>query len=225
MSKEEVEVAISALEASVRTIDFWVLIFSIGVAVSLAAEVILGVAHWQKETQLRPLRAEQARLHAIEIADLGKIAEEAKRTAETERLARVQLEERLAPRRLSPDQQATVTVALKPFAGKTVRFDSYGLDAEAAVLGPQLQKALAEANINIDSGLMTRASGGSIALGVYVIGKDQDLVRALIIAFLAAKIATSPDDPSPGGFVSFGNSMAATTPDAMVFVGVKPIVP
>ena len=45
MGKEEVEAAINALEAWGRTIDLWVMICAIGVAIFLLGEVIFSVAH------------------------------------------------------------------------------------------------------------------------------------------------------------------------------------
>jgi hypothetical protein len=49
MSKEEVESAITALEALGRTEDNWVLIGAIGVALFIAVEVVFSVAHWRNE--------------------------------------------------------------------------------------------------------------------------------------------------------------------------------
>jgi hypothetical protein len=85
MSKDEVDSAITALEAWGRFEDNWVLICAAGVALFLALEVIFSVAHWRNERTLRPLRAEQSRLHATELAELGRTAEEAKK--ETARLS------------------------------------------------------------------------------------------------------------------------------------------
>jgi hypothetical protein len=85
MTKEEVESAIGALEKWSRTVDNWVLICAAFVALFLAAEVVFSVLHWRNEKRLRPLRVEQAQMHAKELAGLGNIAAAANaRAAEAE---------------------------------------------------------------------------------------------------------------------------------------------
>lgn len=152
-------------------------------------------------------------------------AAKANATAESERLARTKLEAKLAPRRLAEVQQQEIATSLIQYAGKTVRLESYGLDAESAVLAFQIRGALQAARINVDgSGLMTRASGGSIALGVHVTGRDTNLVHAILAALSAEHVAVSPDEPFPQGGISFGTVVInPTQPDAIVFVGIKPI--
>jgi hypothetical protein len=115
MGKDEVESAIGALEAWGRTEDNWVLICASGVALFLAFEVVFSVAHWRNENALRPLRAELNRLHALELADLGKIADEAKaRAAE----ATLELAKFKAPRVLTEEQRGRIVDKLKPqFSG------------------------------------------------------------------------------------------------------------
>jgi hypothetical protein len=71
MGKTELDGAIGSLEALGRTIDNWVLVCAIVVAIFLAAEVIFSVAHWQNEVRVRPLRIAQAQLHADELAQLN----------------------------------------------------------------------------------------------------------------------------------------------------------
>ncbi|MGD0565170.1 MAG: hypothetical protein ABSA66_19040 [Roseiarcus sp.] len=77
MTKDEVEIAISSIEKSMSSIDTWLLLFTLLVAVGVAGELILGVSHWLKDRELRPLRAEQSRIHATELAQLGTAAAEA----------------------------------------------------------------------------------------------------------------------------------------------------
>lgn len=89
--KEIVESAIRSLEATSRTIDFWILMFGIVVAFALAAETVLGVWHWVNERQLRPLRQEQARAHEDELArlenDTGRLFREAEAEAARSQIA------------------------------------------------------------------------------------------------------------------------------------------
>jgi hypothetical protein len=50
---------------------------SAGVAICLMIESIFGVAHWRNENKLRPLRAEQARIHENELAAFAAVAADA----------------------------------------------------------------------------------------------------------------------------------------------------
>jgi hypothetical protein len=69
---------------------------------------------------------------------------------------------------------------------------------------------------------MTIQSGGRIALGVHVTGKDDLLVEALLKALGRYQII-SPEEPMIGGFITLNAPPVVTPPDAVVFVGVKPI--
>lgn len=142
MDKVSVEAAITALEATGRTIDNWVLIFAAGVAICLTVEVVFSVAHWQNEKRLRSLRAELARIHTEELTNLKTVAEEAKARAKEAELA---LEKFKAPRTLTPVQRDKIIESLKPF-GK-VQFDMAVDGAEAidfAIL--VAERVLAKAN-------------------------------------------------------------------------------
>jgi hypothetical protein len=117
MGKEELDAAIAALEASGRTIDNWVLACAVGVAVFLAAEVVFSVAHWINERKLQPLRVEQSRLHAVELAELTNSTAKANNATEELRRQNLELEQALAPRSL---EQGSLIEKLKPFAGTQV---------------------------------------------------------------------------------------------------------
>src|SRR6185369_10693846 len=71
VTRDQVEAAIRSLEATGSTIDTWVLIFAAVVAIGIVGETVLGVAHWIKDRQLRPLRAAQAQFHETELALLN----------------------------------------------------------------------------------------------------------------------------------------------------------
>jgi hypothetical protein len=67
---------------------------------------------------------------------------------------------------------------LEPFAGKSVYFDSYILDVEAAGLGEQLSGALAKANIKSEaSGLRKRIPAGRLLRGFSFRAKTKSLPR------------------------------------------------
>jgi hypothetical protein len=123
------------------------------------------------------------------------------------------------------EQQTSITKALESFRGKNIRLESYGLDAEAAILGRQIRDAVQKANIGYTDALMTRAGSGSISLGVHVTGKDDALVRGLVAALSGAGLLTiEGDDSSRSGFITLGTVQPlGPPPDAEVFIGVKPI--
>lgn len=140
MNKPELESALSVL-------DTLILISGVLVAVGILGEVGFGLRHWALNRRLRALQQVEEMGHQTELARLAtesakasrdaeearkdtaawsaRIAEaearaaEANKKAEEERLARVRIEERLAPtRRLSPEQQQSLVGRLKSFAGE-----------------------------------------------------------------------------------------------------------
>lgn len=113
MTKEEVDAAITALESLERSVDTWVLICAVFVAVFLAAEAALGVAHWLDEKRLRPLRELQADFHKKELMALSKAADEAKERAAKAELA---LEKYKAPRSISVELRNRIIEQMKQFA-------------------------------------------------------------------------------------------------------------
>jgi hypothetical protein len=106
----------------------------------------------EKQIAEAKMRGDEARAEAARASERAAVIE-----AENMRL-----EAEVAPRRLTPEQQVALSTPLAHLGGRTVRFESYGLDAEAAILGKQIEYAFSIAKINVDEALMTRASGGSI---------------------------------------------------------------
>ena len=140
MGKDAIDAAIAALETWGRTVDNWVLIFGAGVAICLMVEIIFSVAHWRNENKLRPLRAEQARLHAVELAQLGAVADEAKARALE---AQVVLEKFKAPRRLTTEQKSSLTERMKPFSGTAFAMSAVG--AESTDFATDIAESLMQA--------------------------------------------------------------------------------
>jgi hypothetical protein len=132
VTKEEVDAAIAALESWGRSVDTWVLICAAVVAIFLAAEAAFGVAHWLNERQLRPLRAEQARLHELEIVGLNKqIAELNNETA--------RLKKKMGPRSIDGD---TFIKALEGKAKSPVEIMFPKENPEAFMLANQIRELL-----------------------------------------------------------------------------------
>jgi hypothetical protein len=161
------------------------------------------------------------------VIKLTRVELEASRTLTEElRTKNLELEAQIAPRRLADTQQEEIAASLRRFENKVVSLESYGLDAEGAVLGLQVQEALQKGGIRVTSSLMTRQSAGSIALGVQVGGKDEALIESLLAAFTRANIESSRETVPTGGVnfeIRAGALRSGVPADATVFVGVKPI--
>ena len=157
------------------------------------------------------------------IADANARAAEATQKAEEADLARLNLEAKIAPRRLNADQQRVIAEALKPFSGSKVMVKSYALDVEAAILGKQIIESLESANIQVSDHTLSLSSFGSIALAVHVTGNDETLVAALLDALssIGNLLVTPEPRPATTGMSMGGGDESAMA--AVIFVGAKPI--
>jgi|SRR5581483_25631 len=140
------------LETIVSFSEFW------GVLITLVGALLLFVTVIAN----RPLKkllaseAEQERQEAehkrlelqSEIARAQEAAAVANQRAEQERLARLRIEERLAARRISPEQLRDLVQALKPYANSTVVVDRLG-DFEARQFADELIKAFSAARWSV----------------------------------------------------------------------------
>src|SRR5882762_2929192 len=111
MSKE-------ALEALLASLDNWAALFIALVVLGVGGELIVHLRQSSANKKLGALQRSEAKAQEAEIARLNKDAEalkldvakanerssEANRIAEQEKLARLKIEERLAPRSLSKEQ-------------------------------------------------------------------------------------------------------------------------
>jgi hypothetical protein len=117
----------SELEALLARIDVWLLIFGIIVVIGVAGESFFGIRHWWNSRKLQKIQEQESDALHAEIARLGKEtadanarAAEANRIAEEERLARLKLEEKIAPRRLTSAEISKLARLLEPFAGSSL---------------------------------------------------------------------------------------------------------
>jgi len=100
------------LESSIKTLEILLIVFGVLVAIGVAGESVFGFKLWRKNSRLRVIQER-------EIANLGAVAAEANRKAEEERLARIKIEERVAWRRLTKDEQSKIGSRLRHFSGET----------------------------------------------------------------------------------------------------------
>src|ERR1700674_4322670 len=84
------------------------------------------------ERRVAALRSTEMLKLSKDVAEANERAAVANKIAEEERLARIKIEEKIAPRRLSQEQQNTITAKLMPFAGIRMNFWAYSGDTEIA---------------------------------------------------------------------------------------------
>jgi hypothetical protein len=177
----------------------------------------------------RAAKAEQHLGEANERAsNAEKQAAKSNEIAERERLARLQLEARLAPRSLSPAQRDDLANRLKPFSGTSLDIFIYGDTNEMLSIG------LALTSVATAAGWSVRTWGVSVELvvtGVVVgtksgVDKGVDAAaNALVLALNRNGITTSPgsvfDLPLPGRLTGPPLDINKTAPIRML-IGSKP---
>jgi hypothetical protein len=218
----------SELEALLARIDIWLLIFGAIVVVGVAGESYFGVRHWWNSRKLQALqnaenlvqqgeierlRSESASIRsdtakAIErAAHAEQQAAESNKIAEQERLARVKIEERLAPRRIGPKEHAALVSALKPYRGAVVEVTKLG-DLEAGQFADDIVSVLTEAGWNVQSNFV----------GVYSPPR-YGLLCAINDITPAGKALVAALNSLPTSAVEAGHNLPI---NAHIFVGLRP---
>jgi hypothetical protein len=150
---------------------------------SKIAEAQRGTAEAQRDAETAKERAseadERAAINEKEAARLGKAAED-------ERLARVKIEQQLAPRTLTDSDRQTIGKQLRPFApvfsGRKVKISSYSADAEGIVFSLEIMDTLTRAGIDVEPIIGRSIPVGLVDLGVKVTGPiaDESFIRSLL---------------------------------------------
>jgi hypothetical protein len=156
MTKAEIEAALSALET-------WIQVFGVLVAIGIVGEVAVGLRHWILNRRLQVIQHSEDQQHEADIARLNKEAGGARQAAaganeraaraekeaaasnekaEQEHLARVKIEEKLAPRRLTVEQRNNVAGKLRAFAGQKSNLYAYVGDPESITLANDILAAV-----------------------------------------------------------------------------------
>lgn len=151
----------------------------------------------------------------------------ANETAERERLARLQLEARLADRTLTPVQQTAITAQLSTVPGIVVDVITFGDTPEIQTISGLVLDSIRRAGWTINP---AQAGGGGAAVrGILVgtrTGSDANTVRAanlLVSALQSVGLAAGPwafDQLQPPGIL-FNSAFRGTAPIRM-FIGSKP---
>ena len=161
------------------------------------------------------------------IAEAQRDAARANEIAERERLARLQLEARLADRVLTPQQQAAITASLAAFSGTVVDVLVWGDTPEIQIIRGQVLGAMRNAGWTVLSG---QAGGGGAAVRGMLIGTragaDQNVVRAanaLVIALQSQGLAAGswPFEQLQTPGIMFSSGFSNNAP-IRLFIGSKP---
>jgi len=161
----------TGLEALLARIDIWLLIFGFLVVVGVAGESYFGIRHWWNSRKLQALQSaeslsqqgeierlkKESGLISSEVAKANERAAEANRIAESERLARVKLESRMAWRRIDGKEHDALVAQLKTHAGAVVEVFQHG-ELEASTFADDIIKTLR------DSGWAVRVTGAGLVL-------------------------------------------------------------
>jgi hypothetical protein len=161
-----------------------------------------------------------------QIAVANEQAATAQRDAETEKLERLKLEEKVAPRRLTRGQLEAIAVALSGYQKQKVVVKSYSLDIEGGVLGKQIIEALQSAGITVQDGTASDMPLGGFSVGIHVFGASSKLVEAITVAIQTQTqlaVHSSPGSPTANLPGTSTGSFLYKDIGATVLVGVKPL--
>lgn len=153
-----------------------------------AASALSQIAQAKKDAESARRDAESFKL---DIAKANARAAEANQKAEEEKLARLKIEETLAPRRISAEQTATLVADLRPLTGKKVILFFISGDPETAAFTELLRGALTKAGLAVETRpgmiLGNVQPGITMSIGKNRLADANFLANALIQAGLAEK--------------------------------------
>jgi hypothetical protein len=139
------------LEALIGRLEVWALIFGALVAIGVVGESVYGIRLWWNNRKLQAMQSAESDSLRAEIAKLGNTTAEANARAaeanqkfESERIARLKLEQRLAPRVISMEQANIIGALLKRFSGQKYVFVTYQDDKEAMEFAGQINTVLSQ---------------------------------------------------------------------------------
>jgi hypothetical protein len=134
--------------------------------------------------------------------------------------ANLKMQAQIAPRRL---HNATVPANLMAAAaGRTIRVESYGGDAESAILGKQFIELVKQLGATPQDNTLNNTPMGGLALAVHVFGANAPLKNALVTFINSQGIAVTTS-PVPPAIMQLIGSAPQSDPDVTIFVGAKPL--
>ncbi len=151
-----------------------------------------------------------------EAADAKQTAAQAIQKAAELTAANLQLEAQIAPRHLPKIFSDSSLEDMSRFAGCTVSVGSYALDGEAAVFSKQIIDLLTALKLKVKDNRMSVMPLGDMSFGVTLSGPNMELAQTLL--------ALLDEQNGPGLFsVPVTACGSGSSPDATIFVGVKPL--
>lgn len=171
-------------------------------------------------------RTEEARAAS---AEANARAAEANRIAEGERLARVKIEEKLAPRSITPEQIAGLSRRLKPYAGIAIDILQIGESPEITHFRSLIEIPLRAAGLHPLSSTAV-GSGSFIGLSVGVLADANSSEKTAATALLSALNAEGIVTQNAGivkredwpGFIMAAKDKTANKAPIRIYVGSKP---
>src|SRR5216683_3183998 len=130
-----------SIEASIHSIEFWLLVFGVLVVIGVGGESVYGIRSWRNSRNLREL---QKRID-VETEARAKAQSDAMEQENLKLQKQVlELREKLADRRLTPEQKAVVSKKLATFSGTKITFFVYSGDPEIFGIAQDIIDALAK---------------------------------------------------------------------------------
>lgn len=203
-----------AAEANARAMASEALVASANAA---SRDAVARVAEAQSASAQAIEKAESFRL---DIARANERAAAANATAERERLARLQLEARLADRIVHENQRLRLKAAFAKIKGETVEIGVFGDSMEIAGVAGAIRECLIEAGVLLHN--FSPLGGGSGVQGV-LIGTSPDAPSAVKLAaesFVTILRETLGDGVGPWDFAQLtfpGNAMTSSSEGALPF--------
>lgn len=200
-----------------------------GEAAERAANAEENLANAKERAALAEQHAGEAKAKAeafrLDIAKATERAADANRIAEEERLARLQLQARLADRTLTPEQEHEITSQLETTPGITVDVVIWGDTPEIQIISDLLLHSMPK-SWTIHRG---QAGGGGAVRGILVgtrADSDANTTRAaalLVTTLRATGLAVGPwsFDQMPLPPMMFNSSVDGTAP-LRIYIGAKP---
>lgn len=193
------------------------------------ADSKIGVAREEAKVELGKAQADIAKAN-VAIAQADARAAEANAKAETERVERLKLEAKLAPRALGPAKQALLTAALQPILTgigvDLIVFESLGPDV--GPLSREIAKAITDAGITVR--ILTPLPSGLFATGVLVraeVGSPANVMAAVeptANALRQVGLDAGAWEPYPTGEAPAGayNGPGGPNSNFRILIGTKP---
>lgn len=89
------------IQATLENIDVWLLVFGVIVVIGVGGESIFGIRHWWNSRKLQMIQETEDKVREQTIAELNHQAAQLSKETEDEHTARIQIEAKVAWRRLS----------------------------------------------------------------------------------------------------------------------------